>query len=121
MDSTPDSRITAPFDAQSTAADVSQGISLAGRRVIVTGAASGIGIETARALTAIDADVTLAVRDTHAGARVAADIGASTGRPAPRVEAARTDGRFVDAWDGPLDVLVNNAGVMGAANSATDA
>ena len=69
------------FDAQSTAADVSQGISLAGRRVIVTGAASGIGIETARALTAIDADVTLAVRDTHAGARVAADIGASTGRP----------------------------------------
>jgi len=36
--------------------------------VIVTGAASGIGVETARALVAIDADVTLAVRDTEAGA-----------------------------------------------------
>jgi len=121
MKSTLDSRITSPFDAQSTAVDVSQGISLAGMRAIVTGAASGIGIETARALTAIGADVTLAVRDTHAGARVAAGIAASTGRPAPRVEALElTDrasiARFVDAWDGPLHVLVNNAGVMALPN-----
>jgi NAD(P)-dependent dehydrogenase (short-subunit alcohol dehydrogenase family) len=117
MNSTTDRRITTPFDAQSTAADVSRGISLAGKRVIVTGAASGIGIETARALAAVGADVTLAVRDTEAGARVAADIAASTGRPAPRVDTLElTDqasiARFVDGWDGPLDVLVNNAGVM---------
>ena len=121
MKSTLDSRITSPFDAQSTAVDVSQGISLAGMRAIVTGAASGIGIETARALTAIGADVTLAVRDTHAGARVAAGIAASTGRPAPRVEALEladraSIARFVDAWDGPLHVLVNNAGVMALPN-----
>src|SRR5260370_28001850 len=93
MNSTTDRRITTPFDAQSTAADVSHGISLAGKRVIVTGAASGIGIETARALAAIGADVTLAVRDTHAGARVAADIAATTGFPAPRVEALQLTDR----------------------------
>src|SRR5258705_7241897 len=114
MKSTLNSRITSPFDAQSTAVDVSQGISLAGMRAIVTGAASGIGIETARALTAIGADVTLAVRDTHAGARVAARISVSTRRPAPRVEALElTDrasiSRLVDAWGGALPVLFNNA------------
>jgi NAD(P)-dependent dehydrogenase (short-subunit alcohol dehydrogenase family) len=117
MDSTLDSRITTSFNAQSTAADVSQDLSLAGKRAIVTGASSGIGIETARALVAIGADVTLAVRDTQAGARVAIDIAASTGRRAPRVETLElTDrasiARFVDAWDGPLDVLINNAGIM---------
>ena len=85
MDSTDDRRITTPFGAQSTAAEVAQGISLAGKRVIVTGGSSGIGVETARALTAIGADVTLAVRDTQAGERVAAEIAASTGRSAPRV------------------------------------
>ncbi len=43
-------RITTSFTAESTAAEVVAGIDLAGRRVIVTGGASGIGIETARAL-----------------------------------------------------------------------
>jgi short-subunit dehydrogenase len=45
----------------------------------VTGAASGIGVETARALAGTGADVTLAVRDADAGARVAADVTATTG------------------------------------------
>ena len=117
MNSTTDSRITTPFDAQSAAADVVHGINLGGKRAIVTGASSGIGIETARALAAAGADVTLAVRDTQAGSRVAADIAASTGRPAPRVEQLElTDrvsiARFVDVWDEPLDILVNNAGIM---------
>jgi hypothetical protein len=44
------SRITTPFNAESTAAEVVAGIDLSGRRAIVTGGASGIGIETARAL-----------------------------------------------------------------------
>lgn len=117
MNSTTDALLTTPFGAQSTAAEVVHGVSLAGTRAIVTGAASGIGIETARALAAAGAEVTLAVRDLRAGARVAGQIAASTGRPAPHVEALdltdRTSiARFVAAWDGPLDVLVNNAGIM---------
>ena len=51
------------FDARSTIWDVAEGIDLSGRRSIVTGASSGIGIETARALAATGAEVTLAVRD----------------------------------------------------------
>ena len=66
--------ITTPFGAHSTAAEVIAGIDLSGKRAIVTGASSGIGSETARALAGAGADVTLAVRDTAAGATIAADI-----------------------------------------------
>jgi NAD(P)-dependent dehydrogenase (short-subunit alcohol dehydrogenase family) len=72
-------RITTPFGFRSTAAEVVAGIDLSGRRAIVTGGASGIGIETARALAGAGAEVTLAVRDVDAGARTAADIAATTG------------------------------------------
>jgi pyruvate/2-oxoglutarate dehydrogenase complex dihydrolipoamide dehydrogenase (E3) component len=58
------SRIVTPFGAGSTAADVVAGIDLTGRRAIVTGGASGIGVETARALAGAGAEVTLAVRNT---------------------------------------------------------
>lgn len=47
----------------------------------MTGAASGIGIETARALALTGAEVTLAVRNTDAGRQTAADITATTGNP----------------------------------------
>ncbi|MDX6540325.1 MAG: hypothetical protein QOI71_1935, partial [Gaiellales bacterium] len=43
-------RITTPFGRASTAAEVVAGVDLGDRRMIVTGAASGIGVETARAL-----------------------------------------------------------------------
>ena len=71
--------ITTPFGFESTAAEVAAGVELAGTRAVVTGAASGIGVETARALAGAGAGVTLAVRDIEAGARVAADITATTG------------------------------------------
>jgi NAD(P)-dependent dehydrogenase (short-subunit alcohol dehydrogenase family) len=61
-------RITTPFGFDSTAAEVIDGIDLSGRRAIVTGGSSGIGVETARALAG--AEVTLAVRDTDAGDHV---------------------------------------------------
>lgn len=67
------SRITTPFNAQSTAAEVIAGVDLKGKRAVVTGGASGIGLETARALAAAGAQVTLAVRNTDAGERAAAD------------------------------------------------
>jgi NAD(P)-dependent dehydrogenase (short-subunit alcohol dehydrogenase family) len=110
-------RITTPFTAESTAAEVMAGVDLGGQRAIVTGGSSGIGIPTALALAGAGAEVTLAVRDTAAGARTAEAITAATGNPAVRV--GRLDladlasvGAFVAGWRGPLDLLVNNAGVM---------
>lgn len=109
--------ITTPFDFASTAAEVIAGVELSGKRVIVTGASSGIGVETARALADAGAAVTLAVRNTQAGERVAARIRGSTGNDAVTVAALELDDlasvtAFTAAWSGPLDILVNNAGVM---------
>ncbi|MGH2882046.1 MAG: SDR family NAD(P)-dependent oxidoreductase [Solirubrobacteraceae bacterium] len=105
------------FGAESTIWDVAEGVDLSGRRAIVTGASSGIGIETARALAATGAEVMLAVRDTAAGERTAVDLRRTTGNRAVRVgklDLANLDSvrAFVAAWDGPLHVLINNAGVM---------
>jgi NAD(P)-dependent dehydrogenase (short-subunit alcohol dehydrogenase family) len=111
-----DQRITTQSGPQSTAAEVIAGIDLTGRRAIVTGAASGIGVETARALAGAGAEVTLAVRNLEAGERTAAEIIASTGNE--RVLVAPLDladpasiAALVAAWSGPLHLLVNNAGV----------
>jgi NAD(P)-dependent dehydrogenase (short-subunit alcohol dehydrogenase family) len=109
--------IKTPFGAESTAAEVVQGIDLTGKRAIVTGGASGIGIETARALAGAGAAVTIAVRKTADGEEVAADIRSSTGNDEVTVEPLElTDRATIDAlvagWQGPLDILVNNAGVM---------
>jgi hypothetical protein len=59
--------ITSKFSKDSTADDVIAGIDLLGHRAIVTGASSCIGVETARALAAAGAEVTLAVRNMVAG------------------------------------------------------
>ena len=63
-------RIVTPFDATATAEDVSAGIDLTGRRAIVTGGASGIGVETSRTLARRGAALTLAVRNVEAGKKV---------------------------------------------------
>src|SRR5262245_58879953 len=108
-------RITTSFGAESTAAEVIEGIDLTGKRAIVTGGASGIGVETARALASAGADVTLAVRNLDAGAATAADITATTGNKNVHVGALdladqKSVAAFVAGWDGPLHILVNNAG-----------
>ena len=105
-------RVITPFGAESTAAEVAADVDLAGKRMIVTGGSSGIGIETARALAGRGAEVTIAVRDTEAGARVAADIDGDVRVARLELTDLASVRAFVDAWDGPLDVLVNNAGVM---------
>ena len=110
-------RISTPFTAETTAAEVIAGIDLSGKRAIVTGGSSGIGTETARALASAGAEVTLAVRDIEAGTRVAGDIIATTGNTNVFVEQLdlsdqRSVAAFVTRWSGPLDILVNNAGIM---------
>jgi NAD(P)-dependent dehydrogenase (short-subunit alcohol dehydrogenase family) len=110
-------RVTTPFGAKTTAAEVVAGVDLRGHRAIVTGASSGLGVETARALATAGAEVTLAVRDVAAGKRVAERIAtpASSGRLlVTRLDLAdqRSVRELVSAWCGPLHTLVCNAGVM---------
>ncbi|CAB4931991.1 MAG: SDR family NAD(P)-dependent oxidoreductase [Actinobacteria bacterium] len=86
--------------------------SQAGRTAVVTGANSGLGLATSRALAAAGAHVVLAVRDTARGETAAASISGD-------VEVRRLDladlssvREFAAGWTGDLDVLVNNAGIM---------
>jgi NAD(P)-dependent dehydrogenase (short-subunit alcohol dehydrogenase family) len=90
---------------------------LVGRRALVTGASSGLGIATAEGLAALGAEVVLVVRDTDKGARVVREI---QGRlPLARLDVQRCDladlddvRRFAAAADGHVDVLAHNAGAM---------
>ncbi|MFF3919645.1 SDR family NAD(P)-dependent oxidoreductase [Streptomyces sp. NPDC001852] len=113
----PDNLVTTPFGAQTTAAEILAGIDLSGRRAIVTGGASGIGRETARILAAAGAEVTIGVRDLATGATAAEEItpagGPGTVRAALLDLADQASVRaFLEAWQGPLHILVLNAGVM---------
>jgi NAD(P)-dependent dehydrogenase (short-subunit alcohol dehydrogenase family) len=109
--------IRTPFGAETTAAEVVEDVDLTGKRAVVTGGASGIGVETARALAGAGAEVTLAVRRTGDAEEVARDIRSTTGNDGVKVahlelvDPASIDA-FTSGWDGPLDILVNNAGVM---------
>lgn len=110
-------RITTPFGFESTADEVIRGVDLTGKRSVVTGATSGLGVETARALAAAGAEVVLGVRRLDAGRKVAEELRAATGNDG--ITAALLDlsdlasvSAFARAWSGPLHILVNNAGVM---------
>ncbi|MGZ0149928.1 SDR family NAD(P)-dependent oxidoreductase [Kribbella sp. WER1] len=111
------SRLTTRFGYESTAAEVIAGVDLTGRRAVVTGGGSGIGVETVRALARAGAEVTLAVRNTAAGERVAGQIIEDTGNnhvfvaPIELADPASVHA-FAQGWAGPLHILVNNAGVM---------
>jgi NAD(P)-dependent dehydrogenase (short-subunit alcohol dehydrogenase family) len=110
-------RITTPFGFPSTAREVVDGIDLSGKRIVITGASSGLGEQAAHALASTGAAVTLACRSLDAGREVAAAITAATGnaaidvRPLDLGDLASVR-RFAESWDGPLHVLVNNAGIM---------
>ncbi|WP_250032516.1 SDR family NAD(P)-dependent oxidoreductase [Paractinoplanes maris] len=105
-------RITTAYGVKSTADGVSEGIDLTGKRAVVTGGASGIGLETARTLAHRGASVTLAVRDTERGLEAAAEIGHGVEvRPLELTDHASI-AAFAADWDGPLHLLINNAGVM---------
>jgi WW domain-containing oxidoreductase len=116
----PASRVTRKLDEARLST-----VDLTGKTVLVTGASSGLGEATARALAARGARVVLGVRDLQAGARVARGIRDSIeGCPEDRVVVPTTPldlssnasvaafAREVSSTHAPvLDVLVNNAGV----------
>ena len=108
------------FDHDSTTDDVLAGIDLTGRRAVVTGASGGLGEETARALAAHGAAVTIAARDAAKAEAAAERIRA--GVPAAALEVRALDladlasvRAFAEGFRADhdaLDLLINNAGVM---------
>lgn len=103
------------FGAKTPAADIVQGLDLSGKNVIVTGGYSGIGIETVRALASVGAKVTVPARRPDAAKT---ELEAVEGV----IEVARLDlgdlasvrafaGDYVSSGR-PLDILINNAGIM---------
>lgn len=114
------------FGATTTADEVLDGVDLTGNRAVVTGGASGIGFETVKALAKAGADVTIAVRNLPAGNAAAEEIREKTG--SGHIRAAYLDlskpatlRRFAEDWVGPLNMLVNNAGIMATPLTRTPA
>lgn len=81
-------------------------------RVIVTGANSGIGRAAARMLAAAGAQVTLAVRSLERGHAAAAAISGKTEVRELDLASLASVRKFAADWDGDIDLLINNAGVM---------
>jgi NAD(P)-dependent dehydrogenase (short-subunit alcohol dehydrogenase family) len=111
---------TSKFGAKSTAREVIAGHDFRGREAIVTGGASGIGIETVRALATAGARLVIATRDRAKGESVAATLRKETGKDG--IEFAMLDlgslksvrafvAQFL-AQGRPLHLLINNAGIM---------
>lgn len=116
----PQKPIESPFGERSEAPEVVKGIDLKGKTAIVTGASSGLGVETVRALAMAGAHVIMPVRSRAKGEAVAAELRASTGNRA--IGLAEMDladyasvRAFADAYvkgGAPLHILINNAGIM---------
>jgi NAD(P)-dependent dehydrogenase (short-subunit alcohol dehydrogenase family) len=85
---------------------------LTGRSVIVTGANSGIGRAAASALAKSGARVVLAVRDTGKGQTAAASMPGDTAVRRLDLASLASVREFAVAWEGEIDLLINNAGVM---------
>jgi NAD(P)-dependent dehydrogenase (short-subunit alcohol dehydrogenase family) len=120
-------RITSSFGYRTDALDVVRDVDLRGKTALVTGGASGLGTETARALVDVGVVVVLPVRDVTRGAAARDDI-LST-HPHAVIEMARVDlgnlasirtfgERFTRDHDA-LHILINNAAVMATPKDTT--
>ena len=103
------------FGHDTTTDEVLDGIDLAGKTAFITGASGGLGAETARALAARGATVTIAARNVAKAEEVAASIRESTGSSVDVVQLELMDLDSVRAcaqgWlasHGPLNLLINS-------------
>lgn len=118
-------RITSSCPPTIEAREIVRGADLRGRRAIVTGAASGIGLEIARALASAGAEVVVAARNAEAGRSAAEDINrtAGAGCAVPDlIDLGSLDSvrGFARRWASePLHFLINNAGVMACPQAYT--
>ncbi|MGW0877915.1 SDR family NAD(P)-dependent oxidoreductase [Streptomyces sp. NPDC002755] len=116
-------RLVTPFSAQATATEVLDGVDLTGRRAVVTGGTSGIGAETVKALALAGAEVTIATRRPETAESLAKEVaeiagaGSITAMPLELADLSSVSA-FSEAWQGPLDILVANAGIMALPNRA---
>lgn len=90
-----------------------------GRTVVVTGANSGLGLETTRALVRAGARVVLAVRDVAKGEAAAADLGGAASVHRLDLGDLTSVREFAAGIEGPVDVLINNAGLMAVPQGRT--
>ena len=93
--------------------------SWAGRTVVVTGANSGLGLVTTRELARVGARVVMAVRDVDKGQQAARTVPGDV--QVRRLDLADLSSvrSFAAEWNGALDVLINNAGVMAIPQART--
>src|ERR1700733_8987315 len=116
------------FGATSTADEVLRGVDLSGKRVLVTGASAGLGVETARALAAHGAQVVGAARDLSKAqaateqVRAQAASGGSLHLVQLDLASLASVRRCADgllAAGKPFDVIIANAGVMACPKGTT--
>lgn len=115
------------FGAETTTDEVLDGIDLSGKRVVITGGASGIGKETARAMAAKGASVVIPARDLEKGEAAAKEIISVTGNRDVEVlelnlgsmESIRGFADTFLAKHDRIDLLINNAGVMACPHTET--
>jgi len=104
-----------PFDAKSTAEQVTEGIDLSGRTALVTGATSGLGLETLRVLTLRGAHVIATGRTLDKAEAACASVSGQTTPLALELERWDTvaaAAEQVRALGMPIDMLICNAGIM---------